>query len=84
MYPDDFLVTKHMTLEDQLTSFIYDVRHDDDFGYVGDLGGSAITMVEIGKHGIFSLVYRLIELALVLLVVIPNVEWAFAAMNVVI
>ncbi|XP_039145552.1 uncharacterized protein LOC120282770 [Dioscorea cayenensis subsp. rotundata] len=83
MYPEDFSVTERMMLEDQLATFIYDVRHDDDFANVGDLGGFAIKMVDTGKCTIFPLVYRLIELALVLPVVTASVERAFSAMNIV-
>ncbi|XP_039119211.1 zinc finger MYM-type protein 1-like [Dioscorea cayenensis subsp. rotundata] len=83
MYPEDFSVTERMMLEDQLATFIYDVRHDDDFANVGDLGGFAIKMVDTGKCTIFPLVYRLIELALVLPVVTISVERVFLAMNIV-
>ncbi|KAH7672367.1 Ribonuclease H-like protein [Dioscorea alata] len=83
MYLEDFSVTERMMLEDQLATFIYDVRHDDDFANVGDLGGFAMKMVDTGKCAIFPLVYRLIELALILLVATASVERAFSAMNIV-
>ncbi|KAH7679456.1 Ribonuclease H-like protein [Dioscorea alata] len=83
MYPEDFSVTECMMLEDQLATFIYDVRHDDDFTNVVDLGGFAMKMVDTGKCVIFPLVCRLIELALVLPVATASVERAFSAMNVV-
>ncbi|XP_039123378.1 uncharacterized protein LOC120259998 [Dioscorea cayenensis subsp. rotundata] len=31
LYPEDFTMTERMMLEDQLATFIYDVRHDTDF-----------------------------------------------------
>ncbi|KAH7660955.1 Ribonuclease H-like protein [Dioscorea alata] len=65
------------------STFIYDVRHDADFINVGDLGGFARKMVETGKHIIFPLIYRLIELALVLPVATASVERVFSAMNIV-
>ncbi|XP_039136870.1 uncharacterized protein LOC120274165 [Dioscorea cayenensis subsp. rotundata] len=37
LYPKDFTMTERMMLENQLTTFIYDVRHDADFINVGDL-----------------------------------------------
>ncbi|XP_039115849.1 uncharacterized protein LOC120251383 [Dioscorea cayenensis subsp. rotundata] len=49
MYPEDFSVTECIMLEDQLATFIYDVRHDDDFANVGDLGGFVIKIVDTGK-----------------------------------
>ena len=70
-------------LEDQLATFIYDVRYDDNFANVGDLGGFAMKMVNTGKHIIFPLVYHFIELAMVLPVATVSVERAFSAMNVV-
>ena len=39
-------------------------------------------MVEIGKCAIFALVYRLIELALVLPIATASVERVFSTMNV--
>ncbi|XP_039135742.1 uncharacterized protein LOC120273164 [Dioscorea cayenensis subsp. rotundata] len=83
LYPEDFTMTERMMLEDQLATFIYDVLHDPDFINVGDLGGFARKMVETGKHIIFPLIYRLIELALVLPVVTATVERVFSAMNIV-
>ncbi|KAH7681210.1 Ribonuclease H-like protein [Dioscorea alata] len=83
MYPEDFSVTERMMLEDQLATFIYDVRHDDDFANIGDLGGFAMKMVDTGKCVIFPLIYRLVELALVLPVATASVERAFSTMNVV-
>ncbi|XP_039137149.1 uncharacterized protein LOC120274685 [Dioscorea cayenensis subsp. rotundata] len=83
MYPEDFSVTEHIMLEDQLATFIYDVRHDDDFANVGDLGDFAMKMVDTGKCTIFPLVYRLIELALILPVATATVERAFSVMNIV-
>ncbi|XP_039143947.1 LOW QUALITY PROTEIN: zinc finger MYM-type protein 1-like [Dioscorea cayenensis subsp. rotundata] len=53
LYPKDFTMTERMMLEDQLATFIYDVRHDLDFINVGDLGSFARKMVETAKHIIF-------------------------------
>ncbi|XP_039121805.1 zinc finger MYM-type protein 1-like [Dioscorea cayenensis subsp. rotundata] len=83
LYLEDFSLTERMMLEDQLATFIYDVRHDDDFANIGDLRGFAIKMVDTGKCTIFPLVYRLVELALVLPVATASVEKAFSAMNIV-
>ncbi|KAH7688594.1 P-loop containing nucleoside triphosphate hydrolase protein [Dioscorea alata] len=83
MYPEDFSMTERMMLKDQLATFIYDVRHDDDFANIGDLGGFAMKMVDTDKCAILPLVYHLIELALVLPVATARVERPFLAMNVV-
>ncbi|XP_039136857.1 uncharacterized protein LOC120274156 [Dioscorea cayenensis subsp. rotundata] len=83
LYPEDFTMTERMMLEDQFATFIYDVRHNADFINVADLGGFARKMVETCKHIIFPLIYRLIELALVLPVATASVERVFSAMNIV-
>ena len=49
LYPEDFSVTEHMMLEDQLATFIYDVLHNEDFVNIEDLGGLAKKMAEISK-----------------------------------
>ncbi|KAH7677424.1 Ribonuclease H-like protein [Dioscorea alata] len=83
IYPEDFSVTERMILEDQLATFIYDMWHDDDFANVGDLGDFVMKMVDTGKCTIFALIYRLIDLVLVLPVATANVERVFSAMNIV-
>lgn len=71
-----------MMLEDQLATFIYDVQHDDnDFINVWDLEDFAMKIVEISKHTIHLLIYRLIKLVLVLPVATTNVEKAFCIGN---
>lgn len=72
-----------MIFGDQVDAFIYDVRYDDDFANIGDLGGFARKTVEIVKHVIFPLIYRLIELILVFSGAIASIERIFSAMNIV-
>jgi len=57
------------------------VRADPSFTNCNDLGILAMKMVETGRHTTFSLVYRLIELALILPVATAIVERAFSAMK---
>ncbi|KAH7650649.1 Ribonuclease H-like protein [Dioscorea alata] len=88
MYPQDFSMTERMMLEDQLATFIYDVRHDDDFANVVDLGGFAMKMIDTGKCAIFPLAYRFIDATFtsvegVGVTATASVERAFSAMNVV-
>ncbi|XP_039115769.1 zinc finger MYM-type protein 1-like [Dioscorea cayenensis subsp. rotundata] len=83
LYFEDFTMTERMMLEDQVATFIYDVRHDADFINVRNLRGFARKMVETGKHIIFPLIYHLIELALALPVVTASDERVFSAMNIV-
>ena len=72
-----------MMLEDQFTTFIYDVWCDEGFANIGDLGGFAKKTVETGKRDIFPQVYHFIELAFVLQVATASVERVFSTMNVV-
>ncbi|XP_039140475.1 uncharacterized protein LOC120277687 [Dioscorea cayenensis subsp. rotundata] len=83
LYLENFTMTEHMMLEDQLPTFIYNVWHDADFINVGDLGGFARKMVVTSKRIIFPLIHRFYELALVLLVATVSVERVFTAMNIV-
>ncbi|XP_039123466.1 uncharacterized protein LOC120260089 [Dioscorea cayenensis subsp. rotundata] len=83
LYLGGFTIIECMMLKDQLATFIYEVRDDDDFIDIGDLGGFARKMVETGKHAIFPLINRLIELELVLPVETASVERVFFSFNVV-
>ncbi|XP_047942790.1 uncharacterized protein LOC125189569 [Salvia hispanica] len=55
--------------------------NDDQFAALCNLGDVATKMVKSGKHLVFLLVYRIIELALVLPVATASVERAFSAMK---
>ncbi|XP_042437065.1 uncharacterized protein LOC122023032 [Zingiber officinale] len=81
LYPEDFSLTDRVIFEDQLETYIQNVR--DEFSMIEDLGSLAKKMVETGKNTIFSLVYRLIELALVLPVATASVERVFSAMKII-
>lgn len=70
-------------IRDQLETFILHVRRVDDFVACHDLGSFAIKMVETEKHLAFHLVYRLIELALLLPMATTSVERAFSTMNII-
>ncbi|XP_042448126.1 uncharacterized protein LOC122032878 [Zingiber officinale] len=81
LYPEDFSLTDCVILEDQLETYIQNVRGE--FSMIEDLGSLAKKMVETGKNTVFSLVYRLIELALVLPVATASVERVFSAMKII-
>ncbi|XP_042472507.1 uncharacterized protein LOC122055195 [Zingiber officinale] len=81
LYPEDFSLTDRVILEDQLETYIQNVRGE--FSTIEDLGSLAKKMVETGKNTVFSLVYRLIELALVLPVATASVERVFSAMKII-
>ncbi|XP_071920891.1 uncharacterized protein [Coffea arabica] len=83
LYPEDFSSNDYLYLESQLRNYIYNVQRDPQFSEVGDLGSLAQQMVKTGKNTVFPLVYRLIQLALVLPVATASVERVFSAMNIV-
>ncbi|CAD6223138.1 unnamed protein product [Miscanthus lutarioriparius] len=83
IYKDDFSDYDCEKLRGDLLVFIDDVKHDRDFGTCTDLGNLAEKMVQSDRHTHFSLVYRLIELALILPVATATVERAFSAMNII-
>uniref|UniRef100_A0A0A9E8I2 DUF4371 domain-containing protein n=1 Tax=Arundo donax TaxID=35708 RepID=A0A0A9E8I2_ARUDO len=83
IYDADFSISDRATIKDQLETFIYHVRRVDHFIGCSDLGSLAMKMVETGTHIVFPLVYRLIELALLLPVATASVERAFSAMNII-
>ena len=59
------------------------MRENDVFSNLLDIGEVAKKMVEVGINNVFPLVYRLIELVLVLPVATATVERAFSAMNII-
>ncbi|XP_062229974.1 uncharacterized protein LOC133927506 [Phragmites australis] len=81
IYDEDFTIVDRSLIKDQLETFIIHVRRIDDFTACHDLGSLAVKMVETEKHIAFPLVYRLIELALILPVATASVERAFSAMH---
>ncbi|CAD6270375.1 unnamed protein product [Miscanthus lutarioriparius] len=83
IYKDDFSDYDCEKLRGDLLVFIDDVKHDRDFGTCTDLGNLAEKMVQSDRHTHFPLVYRLIELALILPVATSTVERAFSAMNII-
>ena len=83
IYDDDFSQYDHDRLPQQLDNFISDVRADPSFANCTDLGELAIKMVQTERHTTFPLVYRLIELALILPVATATVERIFSAMKIV-
>lgn len=83
LYSDDFSSTDIIELDHQLQNYICDMRSNEIFSNISNLGDLAKKMVEINYHTYFPLVYRLIELALILPVGTASVERTFSAMNVV-
>ncbi|XP_065851148.1 uncharacterized protein [Euphorbia lathyris] len=83
IYSEDFSWAEVLMIKNQLEMYIYDVKRDINFAAVEDLGCLSKKMVSTGKAQTFPLVYRLIELALLLPVATASVEKVFSAMNIV-
>lgn len=83
IYPEDFSRGDCLYLPQQLGNFIANVRLDSRFSTIRNLGSLALEMVKTGKHLVFPLVYKMIELTLVLPVATASVERAFSAMKII-
>ena len=83
IYYADFSDYECEKLRTELENFMDEVKHDEEFCSCIDLGGLAEKMVKTDRHTYFPLVYRLIELALILPVATATVERAFSAMNII-
>lgn len=80
LYTDDFSPVGRRTLHHQLKNYISHMRSDKEFSGIQDLQSLSKKMVASGLKSIFPMVYRLIELALVLPVTTASVEREFSAM----
>jgi hypothetical protein len=72
-----------MVLGDQLNTYIIDLRDDDEFSNIEGIVSLAEKIVKTKKNLIFSLVYMLIKLSLLLLVATVTVEIVFSIMHIV-
>ena len=70
-----------MALDTQLDIYIMDMQCSVEFSELNGIGDLAQKMVETNKHKVFSLVYLLVTLALLLPVATAIVERVFLAMN---
>ena len=81
LYPVDFINTGCTFLSQKLQYFLSDMRIDGRFFNVEDLGSLAKKMKETMKDRVFSMVYHLVELTLLLPVATASVERVFYAMK---
>ncbi|XP_059295382.1 uncharacterized protein LOC132048702 [Lycium ferocissimum] len=81
-YPDDFDEFSMGPLENQLASYIIDVRDlDERFSDLKGLCDLSKRLVQTKKHSNYPLVFRLVKLALLLPVATASVERAFSIMK---
>jgi hypothetical protein len=83
IYSADFSNGDRSMLRDQLETYVLHLRNHVAFSACKDVESLAAKMVETEKHLVFSLVYKLIELALLLPMSTTSVERAFSAMKII-
>ncbi|XP_034229429.1 uncharacterized protein LOC117638406 [Prunus dulcis] len=81
-YPEDFSDRDLLMLEDQLDVYVHHMHSSSDFSQLEGISSLAEKMVDKGMHEIFSYVYLLLILALVLSVATASVERAFSVINI--
>jgi hypothetical protein len=82
-YLNDFSVVKFITLDNQLEPYILDMRSNDEFATLKRIGQLTEKLVKTKKNVIYSLVYSLVTLSLILLVATTTVERVFSTMSIV-
>ncbi|XP_044947685.1 zinc finger MYM-type protein 1-like [Hordeum vulgare subsp. vulgare] len=83
IYCADFSNSDRAVLRDQLETYVLHLRNHVAFSTCKDVESLARKMVETEKQLVFPLVYKLIELALLLPVSTASVERAFLAMKII-
>uniref|UniRef100_A0A8R7VAZ0 Zinc finger MYM-type protein 1 n=1 Tax=Triticum urartu TaxID=4572 RepID=A0A8R7VAZ0_TRIUA len=83
LYPKDFDDGELRDLTHHLRLYIADVRVDGRFSGINNICELSQKMVETKKHIVYPLVYRLVNLALVLPVATATVERCFSGMKIV-
>ena len=81
LYPVEFTSTGRTFLSQELQYFLSDMRIDGRFSNVEDLGSLAKKMKETMKDRVFPMVYRLVELALLLPIATTSVQIVFYAIK---
>ncbi|XP_010230059.1 zinc finger MYM-type protein 1 [Brachypodium distachyon] len=83
IYEADFTISDRLMLRSQLQIFILNIGRSEKFHGCSDISKLSQLMVETKKDKTFPLVYRLIELTLILPVATASVERIFSAMSII-
>jgi hypothetical protein len=83
IYDADFSDGDRTIIRSPLETYIHHVRRHFAFSSCMDIGSLAVKMVETEKHTVFPLVYKLIDLSLILPDSTASVERAFSAMKII-
>ncbi|KAL6588019.1 hypothetical protein OROMI_000997 [Orobanche minor] len=81
LYPNDFVEFPEVIVRNQLQNYFKDVRCDPDFFELKGLSDLCRRLVETNRCTTYSVVYKLVKLALILPVATASVERVFSAMN---
>jgi len=83
IYHADFSDDDRGTIREQLDTYVLQVKRHAFFSSCEDVQSLAMKMVQTEKHLVFPLVYKLIELTLILPVSTASVERVFLAMKII-
>ncbi|KAM3193532.1 hypothetical protein ACQJBY_070269 [Aegilops geniculata] len=83
IYVEDFTQSERLLLRYELPTFLTNIRRSEEFNGCSYISTLARLMVQTMKYRTFQLVYRLIELTLILPVATSSVERIFSAMKVI-
>lgn len=83
IYAEDFTEADRLLLRIDLPMFLRNIRRSEEFNGCQDVSNLARLMVQTTKHRTHQLVYRLIELTMILPVATSSVERIFSAMKII-
>ncbi|XP_057990623.1 uncharacterized protein LOC131172999 [Hevea brasiliensis] len=81
IYPIKFSIVQLVTHDNQLKTYIPDMKSSANFSNLTGISNLAEKMVKTKRNVLYPLIYRLITLALILPVATASVERAFSAMK---
>ena len=82
-YPNDFSIVKLNTLNNQLETYILDMRSSDELATLKGIGQLVGKLVKMKKDVVYPLVYKLVTLSLILPVATMTIERVFSAMSII-
>jgi hypothetical protein len=82
-YPNDFIDVPEVALRHQIKNYVINVQSDPKFATLKGFSDLCVILVESNKCSTFAMVYKLLNLALLLPVATASVEHVFSAMKVV-
>ncbi|KAL5160757.1 Zinc finger MYM-type protein 1 [Glycine soja] len=82
-YPSEFSAINLVMLDNQLETYIIDMRSNVEFSSLKGIKNLSEKLVETGRHIVYPLVYLLLKLAMILPVATSTMERVFSAMKIV-